>query len=232
MTGDRSNLPGDEDRLVREMTDELEALMAGPAVAPEDGFTDRVMASIAGEPLPQPVRAFTLALLGGRLRAAGSSLGDAWRVATSGFAPAVVRAQALALVLAVSVATIALAGGATVGAMNLLTPPATPSNPTPSPSPTPSTSPSPSPSAEPTDGASPTETIEPSETPEPTATDDHGGRTASPTATGTDDRGGGSGSGDSGGGGSGSGSDGGGSGKQGTPEPTESDDHGGGGSDG
>ncbi len=230
MSGTRSIHPDDEDRIVRDMTDELEALKAGSVVSPGDGFTERVMTSIAAEPLPQPVRAFRLALVAGRLRAAASAVGDAWRVAMSGFAPVAVRAQALALVLAVSLGTVVVAGGATVGAINLLTPPQPPTIPRPSPVPSVTPSPSPSPSlaptdqASPSDGAQPTNSAEPTDTPEPTGTDDRGGRTASPTATQTEDHGG-SGGGGSGGGGSGrDGSETSGGGHE-TPKPTESDGH-------
>jgi uncharacterized membrane protein YgcG len=238
MSGSSQVHPDDEDRVVREMTRALEGAGTGPAVELPVGFADRVMAAVADAPLPQPARAFGLALAAGRMRAAASSVGDAWRVALGGFAPAAVRAQALALVLVVALASITLAGGATVGAVGLLAsgPSPTPSVPslTPSPSvePAPSVSPSPDPS----------ETVEPTPSTEPTATgtDDHGGRstpppsrTAEPTATGTDDHGGNSGPGggggsDSGSGKSGSGSDSG-SGGGATPTPAGTDDHGGGG---
>jgi hypothetical protein len=226
----RPPFDGDEEQIVREMTRELELLTGGTPAVPAEDFADRVMTAIADEPLPQPVRAFGLAVVAGRFRAAAAAVGDSWRVATSGFAPAAVRAQAFALVLVVAVATITVAGGATVGAINLLSP----NGPTPTPAPTVSPAPSPSPSDEPvidaSTGPTPSETVEPTETPEPTGSDDHGGRTPRPTATGTDDHGGGSGSGSgsgSGGSGSGSGSDG--SGDH-TPEPT--DDHSGGGGGG
>ena len=203
----------DEDRIVADMTRELELMTSGTPVSPGEDFADRIMAAVHDEPLPQPVRAFGLALVAGRLRAAGSAIGDSWRVATSGFAPAAVRAQALALVLVVVVGGVALAGGATVGAITLLTP-NVPVAPSPSPSPTVAPTPSSSPSDEPSATTSPT----PTDTTEPTATDDHGGRSPRPTATGTDDHGGGS-----GGGGPGSG------GSDHTAEPTKTDDHGGGG---
>ena len=236
MTGRADFDAAAEDRMVRDMTRELELLTSGSALEPADDFIDRVMAAIAVEPLPQPVRAFGLAMVAGRLRAAASAVGDSWRVATSGFAPAGVRAQALALVLVVAVGSIAVAGGATVGAINLLSS-SGPVAPTPSPIVTPSPSPSPSPSDEPTTEPSPSptpsDTAEPTGTVEPTGTDDNGGRTPRPTATGTNDHGGGSGGGSgsgSGSGGSGSGDSGSGGGQ--TPEPTQTDDHGGGGGDG
>src|SRR4029079_5215089 len=101
MTGRRSLHPDEEERFVADMTRELETLGATSSVLPEAGFSDRVMASIGVQPLPQPARAFGVALLAGRVRAAASAVGDAWRVSFGGFAPAFVRAQALALVLLV-----------------------------------------------------------------------------------------------------------------------------------
>src|SRR6185369_2347706 len=102
------------------MARDLESMIV-TGVLPSEGFADRVMAAIAGEPLPQPVRAFGLALLAGHLRAAGSALTDAWRTISSVPAPLAVRAQALALVLVVVVGSLAVATGATVGALGLLT---------------------------------------------------------------------------------------------------------------
>jgi hypothetical protein len=207
--------PSDEERVAAEMTRELEALtMTSPAPV-SDGFADRVMLAIADEPLPQPVRAFGLALVGGHLRSAAAAVGDAWRTIASSPAPLAVRAQALALVLVVAVGSLAIAGGAAVGAFGLLD--GNRSSPIPS-GPPPSAAPSPSPSPDATPSPSPevTETPEPTETPESTTTTKPG--TATPTATGTDDHGGGSGS-DSG---SGSGS---GGGDDHTPSPGSTDDH-------
>jgi uncharacterized membrane protein YgcG len=239
MSGTTRVHPDDEDRVVREMTRELEAAGTGPVVEVPVGFADRVMAAVVEAPLPQPARAFGLALAAGRLRAAASSVGDAWRVAVGGFAPAAVRAQALALVLVVAVASITLAGGATVGALGLLAsgPSPTPSVPTLTPTPSVEPAPSVSPSPDPTENAEPTPSTEPTAT----GTDDHGGRstptppsrTPEPTATGTDDHGGNSGPGGGGGSGSGSGKSGSGSdsgsGGGATPTPAGTDDHGGGG---
>ena len=216
----------DEQRVAAEMARDLEAMTVTSAVGQSEGFADRVMSAIASEPLPQPVRAFGLALLGGHVRTAAAALGDAWRTISSAPAPLAVRAQALALVLVILVASLTLAGGATVGAVGLLanTPPASgPSDPpsgqvTPAPTPpsspssTPEEAPSASPevpsSAEPTGSPKATETSGSHETARPTERP----RTATPTAT--DDHGGGDGS------GSGSGS---GGGDQ-TPDPTETVD--------
>jgi hypothetical protein len=227
MSGGPFTLPDDEDRLVDEMTRELEGLAASSNVVAAPEFPDRVMATVATQPLPQPVRAFGLALGAGRLRAAAAAIGDSWRVITSGFVPASVRAQALALVLAVSVLSLGVVGGTAAAAAGLLAPqPSTaPTIPQPSVPLPPSLAPLPTPgdTAEPTDSAQPSETPEPSEraTSEPT---EHA-HSASPAGTGTDNHGGGSGSGTGSGSGGRSESASPGSGDHGgateTPEPTE-----------
>ena len=207
--------PSDEDRIAAGMERELEAMTMTSPVLPGDGFADRVMAAIADEPLPQPVRAFGLALVGGHLRSAIAAVGDAWRTIASTPAPLAVRAQALALVLVVAVGSLALAGGAAVGAMGLLDRDDAPRPSQPAPSVAPSPSPSPSPEPTPSASPEPTETPEATETPDDsTAAPTSRPRTATPTATGTDDHGGNSGSGS----GSGSGSDH-------TPSPAGTDDH-------
>ncbi len=240
MTGNHPIHVDDEARVADEMARELEALAAETQVKPAAGFADRVMSSVAREPLPQPARAFGAALVARRLGAALASVGDAWRVAISGPAPFAVRAQALALVLVVAIGSLAVAGGATVGAIDLFNatqaPHPSPTEPEPSqleasPSPSPSPSPSvttPEVSSEPgptqdaaetpeaTDNAGATQQPE-TATPRPTGTDDHGGGSggaATPTPTGTDDHGGG-------GGGGGE--------ETPRPTPTGTDDHGGGG---
>jgi cell division septation protein DedD len=158
--------PGDEDRVAAEMTRDLELLATAIAIQPPIGFVDRVMAAVAAEPLPQPARAFGVALLGGRFGAAFASVGDSWRVVVGGSTPLVVRAQALALVLVLAIGSLALASGAAVGAMGLFSgnpsPTPGPTNPVPSvepstppPSMSPSMSPSPSASPESTPDASP-----------------------------------------------------------------------------
>jgi hypothetical protein len=228
----------DEARVADEMARDLEAVAAGSQAMPPAGFTDRVMASIAHEPLPQPARAFGAALSARRLGAALASIGDAWRVVVGGRAPMAVRAQALALVLIVAAGSLAVAGGATVGAIDLLNanqpPHASPATPQPSElQPSPSPSPSTSPAVTPPDlSTAPPPTSDASETPEAT---DNGGATqrpptATPRATGTEDAGGGNttptptGTDDHGGDGSSGGGE--------TPKPSGTDDHGGGGGDG
>ena len=219
----------DEERLAAEMGRELEAMAAQSTARPPAGFVDRVMAAVANEPLPQPARAFGVALAGRHLGAALASVVDAWRVVVGGPTPIGVRAQALALVLVVTVGSLLVAGGAAVGAIDLLnaSPTHTPSPTTPLPSeplPSPSTSPSPSPSVSPerSPDASPGAIEAPERTETPGATQRSETVTPSPTATGTDDHGGGS-----GGGGIPTPSP---TGEDRTPSPTATgtDDHGGG----
>jgi uncharacterized membrane protein YgcG len=220
--------PDDEELAATSMSRDLEALAAETGIRPPVGFADRVMAAIAVEPLPQPARAFGAALLAGRFRAAVASVGDAWRVVVGKSAPLAVRGQALALVLVVAVASLGVAGGAAVGAMDLLsadqTPAPSPTTPLPSQG-TPSPDSSRPPAIVPDESASPepTETPEPSETPRPTQRP--GGGTAQPTPT--DDHGGGSGGGDgddSGHDSSSSGSGSGGDSHSETPKPEETEE--------
>lgn len=228
MTGQRPVHVDDEERVAAEMGRELEDAAAQSGVTPPAGFADRVMAAISHEPLPQPARAFGTALAGRRLGAALASVGDAWRVVVGGSTPFSVRAQALALVLVVTVGSLAVAGGATVGAISLLnaSQPPHPSPTLPEPSQPPiSPSPSPSPSisvAPPTEsGPSPdaSETPDGTDGPGATGNADPGAtqrtETATPRTTATDDHGGGSGGGQTA-----------------SPTATETDDHGGGGSGG
>jgi uncharacterized membrane protein YgcG len=180
--------PGDEERLVTEMGRELAELGDVHGIRPSAGFADRVMSAIADEPLPQPALVLGLALRRRRLGAALVAIGDSWRVAFGGPRPFAVRAQALALVLVVTIGVLGAGGAAIVGASRLLglepTPapsvqPSPPVSPPPSIVVTPSPSPSPSPSVRPTPSATPAETPDATETAEPTETpdesDDHGG---------------------------------------------------------
>ena len=80
---------------------ELEAVAVHGGVAPTSDFSDRVMAAVAAEPLPAPVIAAGSALRHGAAMGLLASLRDSFRVAFGGGFPAVVRAQALALVLVV-----------------------------------------------------------------------------------------------------------------------------------
>jgi hypothetical protein len=92
-----------ETRLARD----LESVAARGTVGLTAGFADRVMAAVAAEPVPAPMRAAGAALRRGALVGVLASVRDAWRVTFSGGFPVAVRAQALALVLVVA----GLAGG-------------------------------------------------------------------------------------------------------------------------
>lgn len=171
---------------------ELEWLDSG-AIRPSEGFTDRVLAAIALEPLPAPMAVAGTAAREGRVGAMLAALRDTWHVAWSGGRPMAARAQAMAFVLLLVVAVGSVSGLATIGAVGALFPPATPAlHPTqpvpavatPSPRPTPSPSPSidrteppePSETAEPTDTHEPTDTLEPEETEKPHETPEHTSR--------------------------------------------------------
>ena len=212
-----------ESRIARD----LEGLAGHGASPVPAGFIDAVMAMVEAEPGPAPARAARVALRRGAIGAFLASFSDALRVIGRPGFPALVRAQALALVIVVG-AFAAGTGVAAAGVVGLIrddggrpSPAPTFEAPTrvaPSPSPAmPSPSvetPTPDQSAVPT-ATDDTPTDEPTGTRRPTATDDHGG----------------GGSGGSGGGGAGGG------GGQRTPRPTQTsgDDHsgpgGGGGSD-
>ena len=98
---------------------ELETLIARDAVGPTVGFEDRVMAAIATEPAPRLFGRPATSVRGGRPVAFLLSIRDAWRVATEGGRPMALRAQAMAFVLLVILATGSLSILA-VGASGLL----------------------------------------------------------------------------------------------------------------
>lgn len=156
---------------------ELEQLAAAGDVRPTEGFADRAWAAIAVEPLPKPATAAGLAARRGSLRGVLAALADTWRVAFSPGRPFAVRAQALAFVLVVILATASVGGAVAVGAASFFNGPASP---TPSNEVLPA-SPSPSPavveSPEPSKSPSPSETVEPSTSPRPGG----GGPTPRPT---------------------------------------------------
>ena len=160
---------------------DLESYAATGLAAPTVGFEDRVMAAIADEPMPR--------------RAGGgfiATVRDAWAIALGPGRPVALRAQALAMLLALAVAVGSVGSVAVGGAARLLGDqgPGPPTLPSPSVTPSPSPSISPSPSLRPS--ASPVET----ETAEPSGTDDHGGGSGNsgPGGGGSDDSGGSSGS--------------------------------------
>ena len=86
MTGIGPIHPDDEDRVAANMARELEALGEMPDLRPAADFTDRVMAAIEREPVPQPAVALGSALRAGRFGLAASAVGDAFRVAFGGIA--------------------------------------------------------------------------------------------------------------------------------------------------
>lgn len=208
-----------------------------PPIAPSAGFGDRVMAALAAEPTPAPAGFLAPLRRRGFIRGFGASVRQAWSSVGAG-RPLLVRAPALAYVLAVAIAGTSLAGVATVGVAGALgvfqprpsqsAPPETP-GPTLPPQPTTGPPPSDGPSGE-SEPPQVGESDDPAGSTEPS--DDHGGD-AGPgsSGSGSDDNSGpgssgsGSGSDDSSGPSStsGSGSDDGGSssGSGSTPRPTD-----------
>ena len=184
-------VPGEPDPSVTELADalaaarELEALATDPGIRPSDGFEDRVMAAIAAEPAPRLVAAPVSAVRGGRLGAFLVTVRESWAVASSGGRPMAVRAQALAFVLLVVLATGALAGasvvtvGALIGPNGATIRPDDTTNPT-----TPSDDDLSPTTLEPTESAEPPESTEPTESAEPAETESaEPGETAEPTET-------------------------------------------------
>lgn len=175
----------------------LERFAARTSVSPTPDFADRVMAAIVREPSPAPARAAWRAVRRRSITAFLASVTDSWSVLTRPGFPAMVRAQALAVVLAVAVAVGAtgLGGAAAVGMLagDGQSPAPTVS---PEPSPAPSESPSPflSPSPGPSDEPSAEPSAEPSGSPSAEPSDDTsaspggGGASPQPTATDGEDR--------------------------------------------
>ena len=158
---------------------DLEAYAATGLTSPSVGFEDRVMAAIADEPMP---------------RAAGrgflATVRDAWTIAFAPGRSIALRAQALAMLLALAIAVGSVGTVAVVGAARLLGQPATPPTvPSPSPLPSPSVTPSPTPSPSTSPSPTPTPTLSPSASPddsdEPAGTDDHGGGSGSGSSSGS-----------------------------------------------
>lgn len=171
---DPDELPGVEG--LEEVTAELDRYAGATSDAPADDVATRIMAAVAGEPLPRRGAA-------ARVSAFFAGLGPMRRPA---------QAVALVAVLALGLGGALLAGGL-IGQLRELqvgtSPSPAPTNsPSPSPSPSPTLAPSPSPS--PTVSPSPTPSTSPTEaaTPRPTATDDDDDdETPRPTASDDDD---------------------------------------------
>jgi len=104
----------------RRVARELEGVADRGTVRPSADFSERVMAAIAAEPAPAPVRAAGAAVRRGSLGALLVSFRDAWRVSFGTGFPMAARAQALALVLVVSGA-LATSGVVTAGALGAFT---------------------------------------------------------------------------------------------------------------
>ena len=220
----------------------LEASMLDVPVRPSPEFGDRVMAVLQGEPTPAPAGFLSPVRRRGLVSGFASSVRQAWASAFTSGRPAMVRASALAYVLAVAIAGTALAGAATIGVGNALGILGPTSTHTPAPAtaaPTDLAEPS---GLEPPETTEPNGSEEPGESESPGASDDHGG-SSGPDAS--DDHGGGdnSGPGSSGGSDDHSGPDSSGSGSDdhegstprpsstphpsGTPKPTETSGSGG-----
>jgi hypothetical protein len=204
-TGELADLDVPADQLAADtrVARELEGVAVRGTARPSAGFADRVMAAVAAEPAPAPVRAAGAAVRRGSLAALMASIRDAWRVSTRTGFPVAARAQAMALVLVVMV--LATGGGlVTAGALGMLgdrgpnpgpsttaAPPtapavtATPEATTPSATPDGSLDPAADGSPEATESPSgdPQDTAEPSETPESHGGSGGGSPTERPAAT-------------------------------------------------
>jgi len=176
-------IPGEPELSVAERADALLAArdlesLSVEGVGPTEGFEDRVMAAIATQAAPRLVVRPSAAVRGGRAGAFLVAVRDSWGVATSGGRPVAVRAQAMAFVLLVVLATGTLASAGAIGVGGLLNPDrgSTPSvTPDATHGPTqPSTKPADGESAEPSETPGTNETAEPSETPEATDTGEPG----------------------------------------------------------
>jgi uncharacterized membrane protein YgcG len=158
-----------------------------PTAGPDGGFVDRVMASIATEPLPAPAVAARRAIAERRPVGVLVALRDALRVVAAMRWPAFVRLQAAplaALALLMVVGGTALVG---VGASRLLSSPAPTPLPLPSVAPAPTSSPGPTvaprPAVTPANSTAPTRTATPTETVAPPATDSPEPSNSGPAAT-------------------------------------------------
>lgn len=178
----------DSDELGSARQDELDAAMVAGrwlddavdrmTVTPGSAFADRVMGAIAGEPAPAPAGFLAPLRRRGVVFGFAASVRQAWASMGGAGRPLLVRAPALAYVLAVAIAGTSLAGVATLGVAGALgifdarpsqtAPPQTP-GPTPAPARTSQPTESPVPSGE----SAPPESGPPSASPE--ESDDHEG---------------------------------------------------------
>ena len=176
MTTPRSSGPGQGQGIQLAASDPaVEALLeylATTALAPPADLTARIQARIAQEPDRTPPRRYLLALLHLRLRTAAGAFRQLVGVAGGrGSFPALMRAQAIGLVLVTVLAAAALGAGAVTGVTKLVEERRV-SDPSPHPTRTFTADPTATPTALPSDGvhlldASP-RTAEPTETPSKT----------------------------------------------------------------
>ncbi len=153
-----------------EMARLIERSVGADGVRPSPGFSDRVMAEVASQPAPHQ-RGLAIFLAAARTM---------WQTALNVKQPRLVRARALAVLLAALLVLGSMGGAATLaaaGALNLFASqpssgPVTTSVPERNPSPRPTRRTTKSP--EPTEEVGPGDTPEASETPEPGASDDDG----------------------------------------------------------
>jgi hypothetical protein len=190
-------MAGEPEPSVTELADALLAArelegVTTEGIHPTEGFGDRVMAAVALEPAPRLVVRPGSTVRGGRAGAFLIAVRDAWGVATTGGRPVAVRAQALAFILLVVVATGTLTSAAAIGVGGLLGPdrgsaptfdpdsavPTSPVGPTQA---TDGESPEPSETPGELQSAEPSETPEATETPSPGKTPTTG--TSRPAAT-------------------------------------------------
>jgi hypothetical protein len=153
----------------------LDAAMLDVPAHPTADFTDRVMTALEHEPTPAPGGFLAPVRRLGFLAGFVASVRQAWASASTGGRPAMVRASALAYVLAVALAGTALAGVATVGvgsALGIIGPSSTQTPMPATPGPTETSEPS---GLEPPESTEPPGSTEPGESLGPDATDDHGG---------------------------------------------------------
>ena len=166
----------------------LEAAMLDAPVRPTADFADRVMAVLESEPTPAAAGFLSPVRRLGLVAGFAASVRQAWASAFTGGRPALVRASALAYVLAVAIAGTALAGAATIGvgsALGIIGPSATQTPLPATPHPTDLDTPS---GLEPPESGDPEASEEPGESESPGASDDHGGGSGSEAS---DDHGGG-----------------------------------------
>lgn len=203
MRGAERSAATSEDQAALEVGRRLEASLGGPASGssvPSSDFTARVMAAVAAEPAPAPATALGAALRRRKLGRVPRLIDDARRVLVGASRPLIARSQAavvlvVALLLAGSVSTLAVAGArmafsgpeASVPPVppSLETSPAPSRAPSPLPSSAPSSAPIGPPSTEPSGTATPSGSREVTD-PEATSGPSGVGEPATPTPGGTD----------------------------------------------